>query len=107
MTTRSIKNSKSSLVRAAIATLTLAVSATAQAAPSAEELGKLGLEGTELTPAGRFGQVMPRGQFPRGKTRLSRYLQASKQVHSTQTPLPATKYYSPLTLATIRIMQIS
>ena len=67
MTTRNIKISKSSLVRAAIATLTLAVSATAQAAPSAEDLAKLGLEGTELTPAGAIRAANAEGTIPAWK----------------------------------------
>jgi hypothetical protein len=67
MTTRSIKNSKLSFGRAAIATLALAVSAAGQAAPSAEELAKLGLEGTELTPAGAIRAGNAEGTIPEWK----------------------------------------
>ncbi len=67
MTTRSIKKTNLSLGRAAIAALALAVSATGQAAPSAEELAKLGLEGTELTPAGAIRAGNAEGTIPAWK----------------------------------------
>ena len=67
MTTRSIKNSKLSFGRAAIAAVALAVSAAGQAAPSAEELAKLGLEGTELTPAGAIRAGNAEGTIPEWK----------------------------------------
>ena len=67
MTTRNIKNSKLRLARAAIATLTMAVATSSYAAPSAEELSKLGLEGTELTPAGAIRAGNAEGTIPAWK----------------------------------------
>ena len=64
MTTQSIKNSKLSFARAAIATVALAVSVAGQAAPGAEDLAKLGLEGTELTPAGAIRAGNAEGTIP-------------------------------------------
>ncbi len=67
MTTRSIKKNKLILARAAIAALALAVSAAGQAAPSAADLAKLGLEGTELTPAGAVRAGNAEGTIPAWK----------------------------------------
>ena len=67
MTTRSIKKSKLNLGKSAIAALALAVSASGQAAPSADELAKLGLEGTELTPAGAIRAANADGSIPAWK----------------------------------------
>ena len=67
MTTSSIKKCKLSLGRAAIAALALAVSGSALAALSAEELAKLGLEGTELTPAGAIRAGNADGTIPAWK----------------------------------------
>ena len=67
MTTSSIKKCKLSLGRATIAALALAVSGSALAALSAEELAKLGLEGTELTPAGAIRAGNADGTIPAWK----------------------------------------
>ncbi|MBQ0720717.1 MAG: DUF1329 domain-containing protein [Gammaproteobacteria bacterium] len=67
MTTCSIKNSKFRLARVAAAALVMTVAATSYAAPSAEELAKLGLEGTELTPAGAIRAGNAEGTIPEWK----------------------------------------
>ncbi|MDX2425094.1 MAG: DUF1329 domain-containing protein, partial [Cycloclasticus sp.] len=70
MTTGSIKNSSVSKIgfaRAAVTALAVVAAASTYAALSADELAKLGLEGTELTPAGAIRAGNAEGTIPEWK----------------------------------------